>query len=316
MNEVDRLAVEVAAEVTRAVRPLLGAPEARRPVGWAPGGDATLGIDEVAEAAVERVLGAAGDIAYYSEDRGYVVHGRPRAILVIDPVDGTRPAAAGLEAACVSVAVVPPDPDARLGEVTFGVVRELRSGTEFTATRGGGARVVTEAGESVPVRPSSTTDPAAMFWAGGLRGRPAIPVTIVLERLIDDTAMHGGYFDLGSATFDLTRIVTGQLDAYIDVGRRIVDEVPALAPEFLRVGMGSVCTNFPYDVAAAALIVTEAGGVVTHADGRALDDHPAVGSGPAEGLAVVAAASAALHATILAEVDRGMIRLGGTDLRD
>jgi fructose-1,6-bisphosphatase/inositol monophosphatase family enzyme len=77
-----------------------------------------------------------------------------------------------------------------------------------------------------------------------------------------------------------------------------------------------VCTNFPYDVAAAALIVIEAGGVVTHADGRPLDDHPAVGSGPAEGLAVIGAASVDLHTAILAEVDRGMIRLGGTDLRD
>ena len=44
-----------------------------------------------------------------------------------------------------------------------------------------------------------------------------------------------------------------------------------------------MCTNFPYDVAAAALIVEEAGGVVTHADGRSLDDHPAVGSSRSQG---------------------------------
>ena len=155
-----------------------------------------------------------------------------------------------------------------------------------------------------------------MFWAVGTRGRPIRPVTAVLEHLIDGVAMHGGHFDLGSVAFDLTRIVTGQLDAYIDVGRRIVDEVPSTEPEFLRVGRGSICANFPHDVAAAALILAEAGGVVTHADGRPLDDHPAVGSGPTEGLAVIGAASAALHTAILAEVDRGMIRLGGTDLRD
>lgn len=316
MTEVDALAVEVAAAVTRVVQPLLGTPAARRPVGWAPGGDATLGIDEVAEAEVERVLAAAGDIAMYSEDRGYVAHGRPRAILVIDPVDGTRPAAAGLEAACVSVAVVPPTPDATLGEVRFGVVQELRSGARFTATRGGGARAVGASGDPIPIRPSATTDLASMFWAGGVRGRPSVPVAVVLERLVDDGAMHGGYFDLGSAAFDLTRIVTGQLDAYVDVGRRIVDEVPATEAAFLRVGMGSLCTNFPYDVAAAALIVQEAGGVVTHADGRPLDDHPAVGSGRAEGLAVIGAASAPLHRAIVEEVDRGMIRLAGADLRD
>jgi hypothetical protein len=38
----------------------------------------------------------------------------------------------------------------------------------------------------------------------------------------------------------------------------MVDDVPAVEPAFLEVGEGAVCTNFPYDVAAAALVVTEA----------------------------------------------------------
>ena len=75
-------------------------------------------------------------------------------------------------------------------------------------------------------------------------------------------------------------------------------------------GEGSVCTNFPYDVAAAALIVQEAGGVVTHADGRPLDDHPAIGSSRAHGLAVLGAASRELHGLLLDALDRGMRRLG------
>lgn len=316
MIELEALAVEVADAVTAAVRPLLGDPAARVPLGWAPGGDATLGIDEVAEREVDRLLAAAGDVATYSEDRGLVVHGRPRGILVIDPVDGTRPAAAGLESACVSVAVLPPREDATLGEVTFGVVQELRSGVRFTAGRGGGARVAAVDGSSIPVRPTTTRDLASMFWAAGTRGRPVRPVTTVLEHLIDGVAMLGGHFDLGSVAFDLTRIVTGQLDAYIDVGRRIVDEVPSTEPEFLRVGQGSICANFPHDVAAAALILGEAGGVVTRADGRSLADHPAVGSGREHGLSVVAASNPVLHRAILAEVDRGMIRLAGADLRD
>jgi myo-inositol-1(or 4)-monophosphatase len=142
---------------------------------------------------------------------------------------------------------------------------------------------------------------------------------VVLEELVDGSSMGGGYFDLGSAAFNMTRIATGQLDAYVDVGRRIVDECPETEAAFLEVGEGAVCTNFPYDVAAAALIVQEAGGVVTHADGRALDDHPAVGSSRAHGLAVLAAAGAELHSVLLAEVDRGINRLrdwvarGGVD---
>jgi myo-inositol-1(or 4)-monophosphatase len=308
-DEVDALAATAAAAVRLAVRPLLGTPAARPRVGRAPGGDATLAIDEVAERALERHLAAAGDIGFYSEDRGLVTYGHPRAFLVVDPIDGTRPAAAGLESCCVSIAVVPPSEDARLGDVSFGVVLELKTGDCFTARRGGGARAETAAGEPLRLAPSTNTDVTALFWTAGLRGRPLLPTSVVLEELVDGSGMGGGYFDLGSAAFNLTRIATGQLDAYVDVGRRVVDEVPTTEAAFLAAGEGSVCTNFPYDVAAAALIVQEAGGVVTHADGRALDDHPAVGSSRAHGLAVLGAANHELHDLLLEAIGRGIARL-------
>jgi myo-inositol-1(or 4)-monophosphatase len=304
------LAVEVAAQVQEAVAPHLGTFDARVKVGDAPGGDATLAIDEVAESIVEQCLEAEGDIGFYSEDRGLVRYGDPRAFLVIDPVDGTRPAAAGLESCCVSVAVVPADERATLGQVSFGVVQELKTGHRFTAERGAGVRIDVPEGDPPPVALSTNTDLGALFWTAGLRGRPSLPMSVVLEELVDRSGMRGGYFDLGSATFNITRIVTGQLDAYVDVGRRVLDTFPQTEGAFLAVGDGNVCTNFPYDVAAAALVLTEAGGVITHADGRPLDDHPAVGSGRAEGLAVLAAASSGLHAELLDALDRGITHFG------
>jgi myo-inositol-1(or 4)-monophosphatase len=309
VTEPDRLALEVAARVRDAVVPQLGAADSRERVARAPGGDATLAIDEVAELVVEDALAAEGDVGVYSEDRGLVTYGRPRAFFIVDPIDGTRPAAAGLESCCVSIAVVPPSEDARLGDVSFGVVHELKSGQRFWAARGRSPRAEQVSGEPVALRRSANTDLSALFWTAGLRGRPLLPTSVVLEELVDGSSMGGGYFDLGSAAFNLTRIVTGQLDAYVDVGRRIVDECPETEAAFLEVGEGAVCTNFPYDVAAAALIVQEAGGVVTHADGRPLDDHPAVGSSRAHGLAVLAAASDHLHRLLLAAVDKGMHRL-------
>jgi len=212
----------------------------------------------------------------------------------------------------VSVAVVPPSEDARLGDVGFGVVHELKSGDCFHAARGEGVVAERVDGRRLPVAPSATTDLRALFFAGGLRGRPSVPLAVVLEELVDGSSMGGGYFDLGSAAFDLTRIVTGQLDAYVDAGRRLVDEVPGTEAAFRQVGEGSICTNFPYDVAAAALIVEEAGGVVTHADGRALADHPAIGSSRAEGLAVLGASNVALHSLLVAALDRGIARLAHT----
>jgi myo-inositol-1(or 4)-monophosphatase len=303
------LATSVAAAIREAVHPLLGTAAARARVGRAPGGDATLYIDEIAEHIVEERLGAAGDVGFYSEDRGLVTFGRPRAFFVIDPIDGTRPAAAGLESCCVSIGITPPSEDARLGDVSFGVVHELKTGARFLAWRGNGARAETADGSPIPFLPSTNTDLTALFWTAGLRGRPLLPTSLVLEELVDGSTMRGGYFDLGSAAFNLTRLATGQLDAYIDVGRRIVDEVPSTEAAFLRAGEGSVCTNFPYDVAAAALIVQEAGGVVTHADGRPLDDHPAIGSSRSHGLAVLGAANRPLHGLLLEAVDRGIRRL-------
>jgi len=306
---VARLALDLAARVRDAVAPSLGEPGARVGVGVAPGGDVTMAIDEIAEYVTEACCNEAGDIAFYSEDRGYLEVGRPRAILLIDPIDGTRPAAAGLESCCVSVAVLPPSRAATLGDVQFGVVHEIKSGQRFFATRGEGARAEGADGSPLPIALSENVDLRALFWASGLRGRPALASAVLLEELIDGCSMHGGFFDLGSATFDMTRIVTGQLDAYVDMGWLMVHELPALEAAFRRAGDGRICTNFPYDVAAAALIVTEAGGIVTAADGGSLEASPAIGSGDGWGVAVLASASRSLHDQLLVATESGMQRL-------
>lgn len=309
MSEINELALDLAARVRDAVAPSLGDPGARAGVGVAPGGDVTMAIDEIAEDVTEQCCVEAGDIAFYSEDRGYVEIGKPRAILLVDPIDGTRPAAAGLESCCVSVAVLPASRDAMLGDVSFGVVHEIKNGHRFFATRGEGAHVERVDGSAGKIRLSANNDLRSLFFTAGVRGRPVVAMSVLLEELIDDSSMHGGYFDLGSATFDMTRIVTGQLDAYVDVGWRVINELPELEPAFRRAGEGRICTNFPYDVAASALIVAEAGGVVTAADGGSLAPCPAVGSGDGYGLAVVASASRPLHDQLLDAVARGMVRL-------
>jgi len=86
-------------EVRDAVRPHVGTAGARDIEGTGASGDATFAIDEVAERRVEDFLREMGEIAYYTEDRGLVVNGYPEYLLVIDPIDGTRPAAAGLATA-------------------------------------------------------------------------------------------------------------------------------------------------------------------------------------------------------------------------
>ena len=100
-----------------------------------------------------------------------------------------------------------------------------------------------------------------------------MPLATVLAELIDGSSVGGAVFDLGSATDDMTRIVTGQLDAYLDVGTRMIEEIPAVRSELSGLAEAR-SSNSPYDLAAAALCVREAGGVVTDAYGRSLEGKP------------------------------------------
>jgi myo-inositol-1(or 4)-monophosphatase len=150
-----------------------------------------------------------------------------------------------------------------------------------------------------------------MFWAYGFRGRPARPLVAVLGDLIDASSVGGATFELGSAAFDMTRIVTGQLDACVEPGPRLVEDVPGMRAEFERVGGGSVLNNSPYDIAAATLILEEAGALVTDAYGRSLADRPLLGSAHEFQMSVVASGNPALQAAILRALDAGFSRVSG-----
>ena len=290
------------------VMPMLGSHAGRAHEGDADaaGGDVTFAIDAEAERTLEAFLGErAPDVAFYSEDRGLVLPGGSEAstVLVVDPIDGTRPAMAGLESCCVSVAAAPLRDDVRMDEVQVGCIVEIPSGTVFLAERGRGMI------ESPPVLLSANDRLDRMFWTYGFRGRPARALTEVLAELIDASSVGGGTFDLGSAAFDVTRVLTGQLDAYVEPGPLLVDEVPGMRAEFERVGGGAVLNNSPYDLAAAVLCAEEAGAVVTDARGRSLGGRPLLGSGAEYQMSIVASANPALHRLILAELDAGIDRL-------
>lgn len=247
----------------------------------------------------------APDVAFYSEDRGMIrPGGDPRWVLVVDPIDGTRPALAGLESACVSVAAAPLDGEPTMADVEVGCVVEIKSGARFLAVRGAGV-------EPAP-RLSAQASVERMLWTYGFRGRPAVATTIVLEELIDGSSVAGGTFDLGSATFDMTRLVTGQLDAYVEPGPRMIEEIGWMRAEFERVGRGHVLNNSPYDLAAATLILAEAGAVVSDASGAPLGDRPLLGSGHDFQMSCVCAANLELHAAIIAALDAGIERLRAT----
>ena len=299
------LVLALARRLREAVLPELGSHAGRVELGEGAGGDVTFSVDEVAEATLaEFVAERAERFAFYSEDRGLVAPaGDETHVLVVDPIDGTRPAMAGLESACVAIALAPLHFDPKMSDVEIGCVMEIKTGDWFLARKGEGVLSTRQANLS------TTTDIASMFWAYGFRGRPARATAELLAELIDASSVGGGTFELGSQAFVMTRVVTGQLDAVIEVGSRMIDEVPGMEEEFLRVGRGAVLNNSPYDLAAAWLCLVEAGGVVTDGWGRPLDDRPLLGTGHDFQMSSISAANHDLHQQLVREVDDGIARL-------
>jgi myo-inositol-1(or 4)-monophosphatase len=303
---VRELVRELALALREHVLPHVGSHAARAHAGDAAGGDVTFAIDARAEELLQAFLAErAPDVAFYSEDAGLVVPSgaAPKHVLVVDPVDGTRPALAGLESCCVSVAAAPFGEDVTMSDVTIGCCVEIPSGRVFLAERGAG---LVEGG---PPRLSANERLDRMFWTFGFRGRPARPLVEVLGELIDVSSVGGASFDLGSACFDTICVVDGRLDAYVEPGPLLVERVPGMREEFERVGGGAVLNNSPYDLAAAALIASEAGAVVTDAAGEPFDERPLLGSAAEFQMSVAIASNAALHEQIVNEVATGLARL-------
>ena len=132
--------LELARGLRERVAPALGSLSGREIAGDGAGGDVTFAIDAVAEEALAELLASvAPRVAFYSEDRGLVAPPDADFVLVVDPIDGTRPAMAGLESCCVAVALAPlADGEPTMADVSVGCVVEIKSGDWFLGVRDGG----------------------------------------------------------------------------------------------------------------------------------------------------------------------------------
>ncbi|MGL5810346.1 MAG: inositol monophosphatase family protein, partial [Nocardioides sp.] len=247
---------------------------ARRVLDDSPGGDAQFDIDELAEQAVWSYLREATNepFAIYTEDHGLRSTGpNPRTLLVVDPIDGTRPASADLELATVSIAAAPMVGDPTLADVEHALLLELKSGRwlytgpdETEVVGSGYLHTVPDLGIN--------EDLARMFWSIELNGHPMRLMSAAYGHLVDTSANTGGVFVFNSASFSISRIVTGQLDAYVDIGNRILKDHPSTEAEFLSAGRGNILHLFPYDIAASVLLAHRAGLAITDAYGNPLGE--------------------------------------------
>lgn len=271
--------------------------------GSALGGDAEFPIDVLAERATwDFVQEWPEPVAVYTESFGLRVKGdHPDFVLVVDPIDGTRGAAANFEMATISIAAARYGASPTIGDVEFAMLKEVKSGAWLycdAATPG-----IDSGGYDTPIpQLGSTVDLARMFWSLEFNGHPAELMVRSYGHLIDASANRGAVYVFNSASFSISRIITGQMDAYVDIGNRLLRDHPELESDFRRVGHGSILHLFPYDIAASVYLARRAGVVITDCYGASLDDTLLLEIGPMNQRSCLAACTAELHDALLREV--------------
>jgi len=160
--------------------------------------------------------------------------GRPRWF--VDPLDGTINFVQGLPQFCVSLGLFWD------GKPQVAVVHAPRLGETFFATRGGGA-FLEHSGGRRRLHTSTKQDLADCILATGFPYRREELRPNNLENFSAFFLDVRGVRRMGSAALDLAYVAAGRLDGYWEL--------------YLS----------PYDVAAGALLVLEAGGVVTDSVG-------------------------------------------------
>lgn len=304
--------IELAEAIKAAVLPEMTGTKGRAVVGSAQSGDATFHIDEVAEKALKAFLtNAKQPVVYYSEDAGYTTFtaDQPTHLLVIDPIDGTRAAKSGFEGCVISICSTRVIERPTFSDIDSGLIMELTDDRFFYAERGSGARVHHD-GHSRKAKLSGKEDVESMAWSMTVPARPAELIFPTSAKLIDITSLKGGFFACNSSSYSLTRLVTGQLDACIDIANRFYRDIPdAVEDLFINAGRGTVLGVCPYDYAAALLIALESGCIVTDAYGNGFDDVLLLDSSPGNHQTIIAATNAVLHKKLLGYYDTRITQL-------
>ena len=197
--------------------------------------DLVTDADRAAEEALLRLLRERyPGHAILAEESGLSQGARMRWL--VDPLDGTTNYAHRIPHFCTSVAVEGPD------GLLAGAVYDAMRDELFSAARGQGA--------TLNGRPLSTSAVQALDHALLSTGipyyaslRPEAPVGL-LTRVVRRAQ---GLRRMGSAALDLAYVAAGRFDGHFEFGLK------------------------PWDIAAGALLVREAGGVVTRIDGAPLD---------------------------------------------
>lgn len=187
-------------------------------------------VDRAAEAAIIEVLSSAyPDHAILAEESGasHNLHDDNENVWIIDPLDGTTNFIHGFPQYCVSIALQ------QKGVITQAVIYDPSRNELFTASKGAGAYL-----NDKRIRVTRCDKIADALIGTGFSGRDMSGIDEYMEMYKLMTQKCQGLRRPGSAALDLAYVAMGRLDGFFEKG---------LAP---------------WDIAAGALMITEAGGIV------------------------------------------------------
>ena len=193
-------------------------------------------VDQASEnAIIETLLTAYPDHGILAEESGST-RGNPdaEAIWIIDPLDGTTNFIHGFPVYCVSIALQVK------GRLEQAVVYDPTRNDLFTATRGRGAFM-----NERRIRVGKRTRLQECLLSTGFPFRPEDDFNTYLRLMGDMMQRTAGLRRPGAAALDLAYVAAGFSDGFFELGLQ------------------------PWDMAAGALLITEAGGLVGNFTGEA-----------------------------------------------
>lgn len=191
--------------------------------------DLVSDIDRAAEKTIVDILAKAyPDHAFLCEESGLIGSADADYTWIIDPLDGTTNFLHGIPHFCVSIAC-----RAR-GRLEHAVILDPVRDESFIASRGHGAQV-----NDRRIRVSKRVHlEGALIGTGLPPGEVEVHLTPYMAMLESVTRRAGSVRRSGSAALDLAYVAAGRLDAFFEPGLK------------------------PWDMAAGALLIAEAGGLV------------------------------------------------------
>jgi len=198
--------------------------------------DFVTDVDQAAEQAIiEVLLGAYPGHAIFAEESGITgtVNDESEFVWIIDPLDGTTNFMHGFPQYAISIALQ------QKGVVTQAVVYDPVHNDLFTATKGAGAYL-----NEKRIRVNKLDRISGALLASGYKpGSPAAIAEFAKMFTIMAERSHG-IRRAGAASLDLAYVACGRLDGYYEKNLK------------------------PWDIAAGALLVTEAGGIAGEFNGE------------------------------------------------